>query len=226
MTSSRLKQLHVLHITKNQPFCAGIVLTQQGRLALTLNTDGLPATLDKEQVWRVGGVGGGQEANETIWECATREAREELSCEVQLLSSPTTYFHDIDTGEVYEVPCQDTPAPFLLECQSNFFPYTPYKPGLPTGPYTYFGLFLAQLTDPAAVLQPGDDVVGLLLIEPEQWPLLLQQPTLESMLQHGAQIIERTSTPLSPHKQLWVPPDESFRTVVPLLLKHPELLPG
>src|SRR5579859_5507705 len=188
MTSSRLNQLNVLHITKNQPFCAGVLLMQQDRLVVTLNSDELPATLDPSQGWRVGGVGGGQEAGETIWECATRKAGEELSREVQLLSSPVTYFHEIDTGEVYMVRCEDRPAPFLLERQSNLFPYKPYRPGLPAGPYTYFGIFLAQLTESDAALQPGDDVAGLLFITPEQWPLLVKQPTLEQMLRQGAEL--------------------------------------
>jgi 8-oxo-dGTP pyrophosphatase MutT (NUDIX family) len=202
-----------------------VIILHQNRLALTLNSDGVPATRTNGQVWRVGGVGGGQEVGETIWECALREAREELSADVQLIPSPITYFHDIDTGEIYPVHCSDTLAPFLLERLSNFYPYTPYRPGLPTGPYTYFALFLAQLAEAdGAAPQPGDDVAGLLFIPLEQWPLLLQQPTLEHMLRHEAQLI--APTPLPPDGQLWIPADESFRTVIPLLLQHPELLPG
>lgn len=220
MLFSHLEHLNVQHITRNQPFCAGVVLVYDGCLVMTLNTDGLPSHVQKSRTWRTGGVGGGQEPEETIWECAMREAREELCTEVQLLPSPITYFHDIDTGDLYEVPCTDTLAPLLLERQSNLFPYTPYRPGLPVGPYTYFAIFLAQASN--ADMHPGDDVQGLLLVPLDQWPLLLQQPDLATMLAHGARLIE--NEPLDRTHTLWVHPAESFRTVVPLLMKHPGLL--
>ena len=66
--------LDVAALTEGQPFCAGVVLMVDGRLVLTLNHDHLPAALSGTAL-RVGGVGGGQEAGETIRECAMREAR-------------------------------------------------------------------------------------------------------------------------------------------------------
>jgi len=220
MESSRLASLDVRHITNNQPFCAGVILIDNGKFVVTLNTDGLPSSVPRDSTWRVGGVGGGQEPGETIWDCALREAREELSSEVELLSSPITYFHDIDSGDLYQVQCTDTVAPLLLERQSNLFPYTPYRPGLPAGPYTYFGLFLAKAKQTS--IQPGDDVQGLLLLSVEQWSLLQQRPDLETMLQHGAQVIENELLPRT--HQLWVHPHESMGIVVTLLMKHTELL--
>jgi hypothetical protein len=217
---SHLESLNVHHLTSHQPFCAGVVLIYRDCLVVTLNTDGLPSGPPGDDRWRVGGVGGGQEPEETIWECALREAREELCNEVELVTSRCTYFHDIDSGDLYEVACSDNTAPLLLERQSNFYPYTPYRPGLPTGPYTYFGIFLARLK--GDIIQPGDDVEGLLLIPLALWSVLLQQPALGTMLQHGANVIERESLPRT--RKLWVSPDESFRVVVPLLMQHPELL--
>jgi len=222
MTSSQGKSLNVRHLTNNQPFCGGVVLFHQNKLVLTLNTDGLPSILANGRAWRVGGVSGGQKPGETIWECALREAREELCVEVQLLSSPATYFYDIDTGQIYAASYSDAIAPLVLERQSNLFPYTPYRPGLPTGPYTYFGLFLAAQTSTNMQIQPGNDVEGLLLISIDQWPLLQQRPTLETMLQHGAEVIE--NTPLPRTRQLWVRPNGSLATVVTVLMKHPELV--
>ncbi|QBD83051.1 NUDIX domain-containing protein [Ktedonosporobacter rubrisoli] len=220
MIFSHLESLNVQHMTKNQPFCAGVIIIQDGYLVVTLNIDGLPPAIARDCTWRVGGVGGGQEPNETVWQCAQREAREELSTEIELLSSPSTYFHDIDTGDLYEVSCTDTIAPLLLERQSNLFPYTPYRPGLPAGPYTYFCLLFAQPVQPH--IQPGDDVVGLLLLPLSQWAMLQSRPSLESLLEHGARLISPQPFPL--HGRLWLPPNESFGTVVPLLQQHSELL--
>lgn len=215
-----ISMLNLHHITHNQPFCAGVILFTDNSLVTTLNTDGLPPTLIRKESWRIGGVGGGQEAGETIWDCALREAREELCTEVELRSAPVTYFHDIDTGKISRVTCSDTIAPFLLERQSNLFPYTPYRPGLPGGPYTYFGLFLANIQE-GAQIQPGDDVVGLLHVPIQRWPLLQQQPALETMLQQGAHLIEHTR--LARDGQLWLPQQESMSVVVTLLAQHIEL---
>lgn len=216
MLSSFTEHLNIHHVTHNQPFCAGVILLQHNCLLTTLNTDGLPPAMAANQAWRVGGVGGGQEPGETIWECAQREAREELSTTVELISAPTTYFHDIDSGEIRPIHCTDTIAPFLLQRQSNLYPYTSYRPGLPAGPYTYFGLFLAQL--PPVAIQPGDDVAGLLFVPLDAWSLLQQQPPLESLLQEGARLVEKERLPRS--RQLWLHPHESMSTVVHLLTQR------
>src|SRR5215469_11095963 len=107
MTSSHDKSLNVRHLTNNQPFYGGVVLFHHHHLVLTLNSDGLPSTLAKGRAWRVGAVSGGQKPGETLWECALREARETLRTEVQLLPSSTTYYHDVDTGQIYAVSCSD-----------------------------------------------------------------------------------------------------------------------
>src|SRR5690242_8991439 len=143
MTISRLESIDLRHLTTNQPFCAGVILLQQGQLAVRLTTDYLPSPKGNHQTaaYRIRGLGGDQRQGETIWECALREAQEKLQVELQLLPSPSTHFHEIDTGEQYLVTSTDAIAPFLLERESNLYPYTPLRPGLPTGPYTYYCLF-------------------------------------------------------------------------------------
>lgn len=220
MTLSRLGSIDLRHLTTNQPFCAGVILLQQGQLIVRLNTDYLPSPKGNQTAaYRIRGLGGDQRQGETIWECALREAQEKLKVELQLLSPPSTYFHEIDTGEQYTVTSTDAIPPFLLERQSNLYPYTPLRPGLPTGPYTYYCLFFARSLQP--VTSPGT-TEGLLCIRPELWPALLQQPTLESILQQGAAIIEQHK--LSRQHQLWVPTWESVTLAASLLQKHPDVL--
>lgn len=220
MTFSRLESIDVRHLTTNQPFSAGVILLQQGQLVAGLDTDYLPAAEENKTVaYRIKGVGGDQKPGETIWQCALREAKEKLQLELTLLPSPATYFHEIDTGEQYPVNCSNTIAPFLLERQSNLYPYTPLRPGLPAGPYTYFSLFLAQSDHP---LTCPSTMAGLVCIQPELWPVLQQQPTLEMLLQQKATLLENTR--LARERQLWVHPWESFTLAATLLQRHPELL--
>ncbi|GLV56459.1 hypothetical protein KDH_33000 [Dictyobacter sp. S3.2.2.5] len=220
MTHSRLESIDLRHLTTNQPFCAGVILLQQGQLIVRLNTDYLPSQKGKQTAaYRIRGLGGDQKQGETIWECALREAQEKLQVELQLLPSASTYFHEIDTGEQYPVTSTDIIPPFLLERQSNLYPYTPLRPGLPTGPYTYYCLFLARTLQP---LTRAGTTEGLLYIRPELWPTLLQQPTLESILQQGASILDGSG--LSHQRPLWVPSWESVALAASLLQKHPDLL--
>lgn len=219
MTFSRLEHVDIRHLTTNQPFCAGVVIQQEGKLVVTLNAD-LPIANkgNKTVTYRIGGVGGSQELGETVWECASREAYEELGVRIRLVSAPVTYFHDRDDGDTYKVSCADPIAPFLFERQSNLYPYTPFKPGLPSGQYTYFSLFLAEPEQP--IIQPGD-VEGLLFVPLDRWSTLQQLPTLDNVLQQGATLREKT--PLPRESQLYLHPWESFNVVASLLRNHPEL---
>ncbi len=220
MSSSRLEHILVRHMTANQPFYAGVVLLHKGCLIVALNDDGLPMTMRNQGgAYRICGIDGRQEAGETIWDCTRRVAHKTLGCEIEFLSSSVTYFHDIDSEDVYKVGCYDPIAPLLLERRSNLYPYTPSRPGLPAGPYTYFGLFLAQAE--VANIQPGEDVLGLLGIPLALWPSLTQQPTLDALLQQGAEIIGRDT--LEHSRRLWMHPSESSGTIAALLQRHPEL---
>jgi len=210
--------LDVAAVTAGQPFCAGVVLMAEGRLVLTLNRDHLPPELEGTAL-RVGGVGGGQEPGESIWGCAAREAREEVSCDVKLLTAPCTYLRGNDGARALRrARCRDEIAPLLFEWGPNRTPDEPYAPGLPTGPLLYGAMFLAQ---PLGPIHPGD-VEGLLLISPATWSLVDEQATLRELAEAGAMLIERE--PMKLDTPLWAFPEESMRAVCELAARDPELL--
>jgi 8-oxo-dGTP pyrophosphatase MutT (NUDIX family) len=84
------------------PFCACVILLDEDRPVLTLNADALPDGLADSAI-RLGGVGGGQEPGESPWECAEREALEEVGAHVRLHTAPATYF--AEAGEARAVGC-------------------------------------------------------------------------------------------------------------------------
>jgi 8-oxo-dGTP pyrophosphatase MutT (NUDIX family) len=208
--------LDVAALTAGQPFCAGVILMIERQLVLTLNHDHLPQEL-QEVALRVGGVGGGQEAGETIWECAAREAREEVGCDVKLINAPRTYLRERG-GPLRRTRCRDEIAPLLFEWFPNKTPDEPYAPGLPTGPLLYGAMFLAQ---PKATVRPAD-VEGLLLISPAMWSLVDDQATLCELMESGATLIERR--PIRRDTPLWAFPEESMRAVCELAERDAELL--
>jgi 8-oxo-dGTP pyrophosphatase MutT (NUDIX family) len=178
----------------------GVIVFVDDRLVLTLNGDWLPDDLGDGTWLRVGGVGGGCEPGETLVDCALREAQEELSVPVELVSSPVTYAAD-GTARL-RVPGSGGVVPFAAD-----------RRGQVSG-----AVFLGRIdADP----RPGDDVEALLLIAPAYWALLEQEPTLGEMREAGARLVERRPLPAS--TRLWVHPEEGFREVVPLLRQHPEL---
>ena len=208
--------LDVTAVTLGQPFCAGVILLIDGRLVLTLNQDHLPADLEGAAL-RVGGVGGGQEPGETIWECAAREAREEVGCEVRLVNASRTYLRE-NEGALRRARCRDEIAPLLFESGPNKSPDEPYASGLPTGPVLYGAMFLAQ---PLGRVLPGD-VEGLLLISPTTWPLIAAKATLGELVADSATLIERRR--ISPDTPVWAFQEESMKTVCELATRDPELL--
>jgi len=206
-------KLDLAALTDDQPFCAGVVLARDGRLVVTLNDDHVPAEVGRPAL-RVGGVGGGQEPRENIWECALREAHEEVGVAVDLVPSPATYFHDWETQELVEVErVEDELAPVLVERWERPSPDVPFAPGLPTGPHVYGATFLG-VAGAAAELRPCD-VVALLLVEPSVWPLLEETPTLGDAAAAGAQLV--AAAPIAEDAVLWMHPHESLRVVVRLL---------
>jgi hypothetical protein len=84
---------------------------------------------------------------------------------------------------------------------------------LPTGPYVYFGLYRAE-TDEARI-NPDDDVAAILFVPVERWPVLEQDATLGQMMELGCELMERA--PIPREMRLWVPENESMRTVMRLL---------
>jgi 8-oxo-dGTP pyrophosphatase MutT (NUDIX family) len=208
--------LDVAALTEGQPFCAGVVLMVDGRLVLTLNHDHLPAGLDGTAL-RVGGVGGGQEAGETIWECAMREAREEVERQVNLVSAPRTFLMG-PNGPLRPVRCRDDIAPLLFAWGPHPTPDEPYEPDLPAGRLLYNAMFLAR---PRGAVRPGD-VDGLLLMPPAAWPLVERQGTIREAIEDGASLVERM--PIPHDTRLWAFPEDSMKTVCDLAARAPELL--
>jgi 8-oxo-dGTP pyrophosphatase MutT (NUDIX family) len=209
--------LDIVALTTGRPFCAGVVMMVDQRLVLTLNHDHLPGTLEGAAL-RVGGVGGGQEPGETIWECAAREAREEVGCDVKLVRAPRTYLRELPDGMSRPARCRDELAPLLFEWGANKSPDQPYAPGLPTGPLLYGAMFLAR---PLDEIQPRD-VEGLLLISPPMWSLIDAQATLRELVDAGAKLLERE--PLDRDVRVWSFPEESMRAVCSLATHDPDLL--
>jgi 8-oxo-dGTP pyrophosphatase MutT (NUDIX family) len=216
-------------LVNGHPFCAGVLLVRDGALLCTLGREGLPGSSGTGSSpgpfgWRIGGVGGGQEPGEDIRQCAHREAREEVGRDVDLVASPVTYLHDIDTNQLTVVRCTDGPAPFCVQRQRNADPTTPFRPDLPAGPYTYYGLFLARVTQGADFV-PGDDAEVLLWMPLARWRMMAEAPaTLHDVLDAGARVVTTRELDLS--AMLWLPPDESLVVVAPLLAAHPELGAG
>ncbi|MFD1673868.1 NUDIX hydrolase [Alicyclobacillus fodiniaquatilis] len=214
-----MNELHLKQLTNKQPFCAGVILRDVEGIVVTLNPDGMPPDVENT-AWRVGGVGGGQEPNESIWACALREAHEELSVAAELIHSPTTFFHDLDSGEISPVSVVDDLAPLLFERKTNPTPHQPYRPGLPTGPYIYFATFLAKVAH-LEDIYPGDDVQALMVLPPTRWGDIEKGVTLQAMIDAGIRVICREG--VDTQRRLWAPENESSATVMKLLQAHPSL---
>ncbi|MGG0717245.1 NUDIX domain-containing protein [Robertmurraya massiliosenegalensis] len=211
-----MKKLTIIMDTMNQPFCSGVIITKGDKVLVTLNIDGLPERW-RNLAWRVGGIGGGQEPNENILECAMREAKEEVSVEVKLDSSRRTFFHDLDRNILEKINVADEIAPFLIQRISNSNPLKPYKPGLPVGPYTYFVLYMASIEN-WDWIRAGDDVQGLLLVPMAEWDCLGKGATISELKNKGIEIVHLRNK--EEGKKLWVPTDESLSMVCKLLLEY------
>ena len=207
-------RLHLAELTRGQPFCAGLLLVHRGRLVLTLNDDHVAADVPRP-AYRVGAVGGGQEVGENIWECALREAHEEVGVALDLVPSPVTRFYDWEERELRPVDhVEDEIAPLVVHRWENPHPDVPYKPGLPVGPYVYGADFLARSGD-AVDLRPGDDLAALLLVPFEALPGFDDEPTLAQVAAAGVDVVPARE--LAQHARLWLHPNEGLHVTRPLL---------
>ena len=165
--ASRDVGLDVAALTRGRPCCAGVLVVERGGLLTTLSSPHGPAALQHGNEWYVGGVGGGQEPDEDVWGTAQREAREELGVPVELLPSLITHVQDLDDGTSWTATATDAIAPFGLQRVRNENANRPFKPGLPTGPFTYFALFLARFTSDSGELDHrGDEDIAALFWTP------------------------------------------------------------
>jgi 8-oxo-dGTP pyrophosphatase MutT (NUDIX family) len=207
-------RLRLAALTDGQPFCSGLVLVHRGRLVLTLNDDDVAPDVPRPAL-RVGAVGGGQEPGENIWECALREAHEEVGIAVDLVPAPLTAFYDWEERELRPVEhVEEEIAPLVVHRWERPNPDVPYKPGLPTRPYLYGAEFLARAGD-ALEPRPGDDVAGLLLLPLDSLSAVNGDPTLESVRTSGVEVIPARELPRG--VRLWVHPHEGLRVTAPLL---------
>jgi hypothetical protein len=197
----------------HEPFCAGVLLLREGRLVLTLNDDHVPAQLERPAL-RVGGVGGGQAAGETVWDCAYREALEELAVPVHLVPAGETWLVDADVGgEAQRIETGEGIAPLLVTREGRPNPDVPFADGLPTGPVLWTATFLATAEEAP---RPGD-VAGLLLLPPERLGDLDRTPTVDEIAAAGGEVLAHE--PPAPGTRLWLHPYDGVR----LAARH---LPG
>ncbi|MFS0781745.1 NUDIX domain-containing protein [Bacillus sp. 1P06AnD] len=206
-------KLNIEDLTRAEPFCAGVLLRKEEALLVTLNEDHLPAGLAC-RAFRVGCVGGGQEMGETILQCALREGQEETSSKIELISSDESHLVDFETGQLIKIEVSDKIKPFLFEKNRNPTPEKPYKRGLPTGPFVYGAVYQAVVQNDKR-LEAGDDVIGLLWIEPSHWPLIENGSTLRELINNGADLISYHGHTLD--VPLWAPDNESTGFICRLL---------
>jgi 8-oxo-dGTP pyrophosphatase MutT (NUDIX family) len=206
----------VMSLGRTEPFCAGVVLLDQvRRLILTLNTDLTPDETDRPVV-RLGGVGGGQEPGESPWECARREAVEEIGVPVRLLAAPRTYLRDAGSG-MRVVECADHTPPLLVERRPNPSPDKPFGPGLPVGPDLYVVTFIGMAD--SAEISPRD-VAGIVECPIEQCHRLLDEPTVAE-IRRWPGVRVRVTKDVPGTAFVRTPEEESFPHVVTLLREDP-----
>lgn len=208
--ASRHVGLDVAALTRGRPCCAGVLVVEHGGLLTTLSSPHGPAAPRHGNEWYVGGVGGGQEPHEDVWGTAQREAREELGVPVELLGSPITHVQDFDDGTSWTTTATDAIAPFALQRVRNEDATRPFKPGLPTGPFTYFALFLARFTSSGGELDHrGDEDIAALFWMPLDLltRMVDQAMTVRHLVTGGGRVATGEVAPdalarLSPHESL------------------------
>lgn len=211
-----LGRLEVRGLTSGRPFCAGVLLVRDGKLLTTLSAEDISADEADGTDWFIGGVGGGQEIGEDIWTCARREGLEELGVPLQLTAAPRTYLHDIDSDELWSTHSADLPAPFAVQRRLNADATKPFRPGFPAGPFTYFGMFLAELGDDRLPFTPDDpDIAALVWMPLDAWGALDAVPTFAGLTAAGATIA--AGGPIADDARIHLRADESLRVVAPLL---------
>jgi 8-oxo-dGTP pyrophosphatase MutT (NUDIX family) len=196
---------------------------RDGKVLSVLSADGIDAAGADGTDWFVSGVGGGQEAGESVWDCALREAKEELGVPVRLVPSPRTYLHDIDSDDFRVSRSRDQPAPFIVQRVQNPDATTPFKPGLPAGPFTYFCMFLAELVDEDPVFRPDDPDIGALVWTPlNAEGVFAGSVTFAELTAAGATVA--AGGPIAGNARIHVRKHETLRVAGPLLASA-QLLP-
>lgn len=206
----------VRRLTAGRPFCAGVLLVQDGKVLMTLHANGIDAADASGTDWYAGGVGGGQEPGEDVWDCAEREAREELGVPVRLVPSDRTYLHDLESDELREARTEDAPAPFIVQRCKNGYPFTPFRPDLPAGPFTYFCMFLAEFAEPPVAFEPDDPDIAALVWMPFNAAALIDRGAVFADLTAAGAVLA-AGGPIADHARIHMARNETLRTAGPLL---------
>ena len=147
MEKNNYDKISVEDITKNYPFCAGVLICRNGKngleFLLTLANKNKWLCQQEKTVIGVGGIGGGQEPNEPPLDCAQREALEEISAKVKIISSDFTIFENLSTRKK-NIKTTDAIKPFIFQKRLNTCPDKPFKKGLPIGQFLYIVMYLAK----------------------------------------------------------------------------------
>ena len=121
-------------------------------------------------------VGGGCRPEESLADCAVREAREEIGCEVSLQHSHQTFVVDERIGMTAH-SLEEAPAPLLV--------YTRPVPG-ESAPCYHNAIFSGSL---AAAPRPGPEAETLLLLSEEALLALAEGPlSLSALEAAGARV--------------------------------------
>lgn len=151
---------------------AGIVARHEGRLLFVAERTERP-----EGQLACMRVGGGCREEESLADCAVREAREETGCEVSLHHSEQTYTAD-ERGDLTAHALDDSPAPLLV------YTTTPLL-SADSGLY-HNALFAASL---AGAPRPGPEAETLLLLSDEALLALEEGPRpLSALIEAGARV--------------------------------------
>ena len=129
------------------------------------------------------GIGGHVEEGEDWVSCVHREAKEEIGADVEIISSPVTWYVPHE-GNIQKVEIVDSPQPLALY-------ELVYPPSLPRAGQLYcIVMYKALLPDPPMIFSK-DEVSALIGLKKEQVVLgINRKPSLRELLNEGALIIE------------------------------------
>jgi 8-oxo-dGTP pyrophosphatase MutT (NUDIX family) len=178
------------YIAQTDHVGTGLVLLQKdGRLVFAISKQTWWETRHEKLYVPFEAVGGGLEAGETLVDCARREACEETSCKIRLLSAIRTYLRTVE-GRLSLVSVDDKPKPLAL--YEKIFPHPPDQPQIHQPSKLLIVIYLAEcLGDP----WPSHEIPALLMMTSEQYRLAIQEISLTQLLAAGVELIEAQRIP-------------------------------
>lgn len=160
-TDYEQKTTPAFRVPFGEPMCAGIIVSKQKKLLFSLGDENRWRKVDGVLHIPLGGIGGGQQVDESFVDCALREAEEEIGSTVSLLHSPVTYMQD-ELGYISEERIEELPAPLFYHRKKRKSEES-FGEGLPAGAILHIANFRAR-----AIGQPEPkDIPGLVWISPK-----------------------------------------------------------